>query len=72
MDMPGDGYKRHVPRRWAVRIWNIQLDSLIKDEGMVFININWGGDREEARIRTGEGEKWWQVLSDSEVVWGMG
>ena len=72
MDIPGDGYKRHVPRRWAVRIWNLQIESLIKDEGMVFININWGGDREEARIRTGEGDKWWQILSDSEVVWGMG
>jgi hypothetical protein len=39
---------------------------------MIFININWGGDREEARINTEEGNRWWQVFSEQEVVWGMG
>ena len=67
-----DGHKRHVQRRWAVRLWNLNVESLIRDDCHVFINIDWGGDREEARIRTGEGTRWWQFLSDSEVVWGMG
>ena len=67
-----DGHKRHVQRRWAVRLWNLHVESLIRDDCQVFINIDWGGDREEARIRTGEGHRWWQFLTDSEVVWGMG
>ena len=67
-----DGHKRHVQRRWAVRLWNLHVESLIRDDCEVFINIDWGGEREEARIRTGEGTRWWQFLTDSEVVWGMG
>ena len=72
LDKGSDGHNNHIMRRWAVRLWNFQLESLIKDEAMVFVNINWGGSREEARIKTGEGEKWWQFLSDTEVVWGLG
>ena len=71
-EVPSEGHKQYVERRWAVRLWNLQLESLIKEECMVFLNINWGGSREEARIRTGEGVHWWQCMSDSEVVWGTG
>ena len=67
-----DGHRNHVPRRWSVRIWNLQVESLIKDECMCFLNINWAGDRRECRIKTGEGIAWWDVLSETEVVWGMG
>ena len=52
LDKGSDGHNKHIMRRWAVRLWNFQLESLIKDEAMVFVNIHWGGSREEARIKT--------------------
>ena len=72
LDKGTDGHKQLVVRRWAVRLWNFQLESQVVDEAMVFMNINWGGDRQEARIRTGEGGRWWQFFNDPEVVWGTG
>ena len=67
-----EGHKLHAQRRWAVRLWNLQVESLVRDDCQVFVNINWGGDREDSRIKTGTGTRWWQILSDAEVVWGMG
>ena len=67
-----DGHKNYIVRRWAVRIWNFRLESMIKDEAECFLNINWAGDRKECRVKTGEGESWWDSMSDKEVVWGVG
>ena len=67
-----DGHRNYVARRWMVRIWNMQLESIIKDECMIFLNLNWGGDRKECRVKTGEGEAWWDLMSDKEVIWGIG